>query len=200
MPTDPTFRTRREWDAARDALIAVVSQPRVYVYDGWARLLEYFEELYPCPPEPAPIDKDGRANTDDLSVLGVQPVALGEVFGWLSRELPKGWELRSGGQPADDGARWYHRGLGLAVIESFALEADGRRWHHVSVSRRSRCPTWDEMCLAHRLFIGDEVAAYQVHVPRSRWISIHPFCLHLWACLDAPAGVLPDFARGGQTI
>ncbi len=119
---------------------------------------------------------------------------------YRERQLPKGWRLVRGGHDLDDGAHYYHRDRGLAVIESFAVEEDGRCWHHVSASFASRTPTWEEMCLVHRLFIGEDVAAYQLHLPRSRWISIHPHCLHLWACLDAPHGVLPDFARGGRTI
>lgn len=116
------------------------------------------------------------------------------------RTLPLGWALIAGGTVESDGAKWVNRSLGLAVIESLAVEADGKTWHHVSVSRRSKTPNWGDMCLAHRLFIGDDIAAYQVHVPKSRWISIHPFCLHLWACVDEPSGVLPDFARGGKSI
>jgi hypothetical protein len=116
------------------------------------------------------------------------------------RVLPKGWELVAGGTSRDDGAAWSNLQLGLKVIESVAIEQDGQRWHHVSVSRASRIPSWEDMCLVHRLFIGEETAAYQVHVPKSRWISIHPNCLHLWTCLDQPSGVLPDFARGGRSI
>ena len=64
---------------------------------------------------------------------------------------------------------------GLAIIASWA---DG--WDHVSVSRKDRCPTWDEMETVKRLFFSDDEIAMQLHVPPSDHINVHPYCLHLW--------------------
>lgn len=112
--------------------------------------------------------------------------------------LPRNWRLVA----ADEMGRAWQclsgTGAGLKVIETAATERDGRRWYHVSFSRAMRIPTWEDVTLVHRLFVGEEVEAYQVLAPRSRWVNVHPNCLHLWACLDAPDGVLPDFRHLGQ--
>lgn len=62
----------------------------------------------------------------------------------------------------------------LTVIAS---RGDG--WDHVSVSRRTRVPNWDEMSQIHALFFPGE-EAMQLHVPASDHINVHPYCLHLW--------------------
>jgi len=53
-------------------------------------------------------------------------------------------------------------------------------WDHVSVSTPDRTPTWEEMELVKRLFFKDTEVAYQLHVPPTDHINIHPHCLHLW--------------------
>jgi hypothetical protein len=54
------------------------------------------------------------------------------------------------------------------------------------------------MRLVKNLFLGRERLALQVLVSESRWINIHPYVLHLWACVDGDP--VPDFARGGDSI
>jgi hypothetical protein len=67
------------------------------------------------------------------------------------------------------------------------IASDGLGWEHVSVSRRDRCPTWDEMCQIKALFWDDEDdCVIQYHPPRSEYVNNHPNCLHLWR----PIGVL----------
>lgn len=58
----------------------------------------------------------------------------------------------------------------------FALPA----WEHVSVSLRHRCPTWAEMEWVRDQFWEPEATVLQFSVPRSKHISHHPYCLHLW--------------------
>ena len=57
----------------------------------------------------------------------------------------------------------------------YVIASDGAGWEHVSVSRRDRCPTWDE----------------QYHPPRSEYVNNHPNCLHLWRPIGA-ALPMPD--------
>lgn len=112
--------------------------------------------------------------------------------------LPSNWRFIDGDE---FGRAWQclsGTGAGLRVIETFARERDARVWHHVSFSRAMRVPTWEDVTLVRRLFIGEEVEAYQILAPKSRWVNVHPNCLHLWSCRDAPAGVLPDFRHLGQ--
>ena len=64
---------------------------------------------------------------------------------------------------------------GLNIIAAWAAG-----WDHVSVSRRDRCPTWDEMEMVKRAFFRDDETAMQLHVPPSDHVNIHPYCLHMW--------------------
>ena len=74
------------------------------------------------------------------------------------------------------------------------VASDGLGWEHVSVSRRDRCPTWDEMCQIKALFWGEEDCVVQYHPPRSEYVNNHPHCLHLWRpigiALPAPDSIL----------
>ena len=108
--------------------------------------------------------------------------------------LPPTWRVAT---ERGDG-KAYMRADGLSVILSAAVEQDGRRWLHVSLARRTRLPSWDDVRQVKELFIGRDRPAVQVLPAASRYINIHPHCLHLWSCLDGDP--LPDFARGGETI
>jgi hypothetical protein len=61
-----------------------------------------------------------------------------------------------------------------------AMGYDPPAWEHVSVSLADRCPTWEEMEWVRTLFWDEEETVLQLHVPRSRWVNCHRFCLHLW--------------------
>lgn len=95
-----------------------------------------------------------------------------------------------------DGAAY--QAAGLRVIASVARELDGRLWLHVSCSRGSRIPDWEDLRLVKDTFVGDRYA-YQVFPTREKYVNINPFVLHLWAPLEG-APPLPDFTRGGSTI
>lgn len=62
----------------------------------------------------------------------------------------------------------------------FVIASDGMGWEHVSVSRKDRCPTWEEMCQVKDLFWGPEDCVVQFHPPKAEYVNLHPFCLHLW--------------------
>lgn len=62
----------------------------------------------------------------------------------------------------------------------FVIASDGMGWEHVSVSRKDRCPTWEEMCQVKALFWGPEDCVLQFHPPESQYVNLHPHCLHLW--------------------
>jgi len=86
-----------------------------------------------------------------------------------------------------------YRGIGrkLTVICSAKVEGDGQRWMHVSVSRSSKLPSWDDLRLVKDTFIGKSRKAIQVLPPESEYVNFHPYVLHLWACLDGEP--IPDF-------
>ena len=58
--------------------------------------------------------------------------------------------------------------------------SNGDGWEHVSVSRRSSMPTYEDMCWVKDLFWSNDVCVMQLHVPKDDHINYHPFCLHLW--------------------
>jgi hypothetical protein len=67
---------------------------------------------------------------------------------------------------------------------AYVIASDGAGWEHVSVSRRDRCPTWDEMCQVKAMFWCEEDCVVQYHPPKSQYVNNHPFCLHLWRPID----------------
>jgi hypothetical protein len=91
-------------------------------------------------------------------------------------------------------------GQPIKVIESIATEADGRRWLHVSVSKSpsKKMPTYEDLQEARKWFVGEGRECYMVFPPKDRYVNINPV-LHLWCCLSAPEGVLPQF-EGRATI
>lgn len=64
---------------------------------------------------------------------------------------------------------------GLKIIFSNQLG-----WEHVSVSRKNKVPSYDDMDRVKRAFWDDDQCVMQLHVPRQDHVNCHPFCLHLW--------------------
>lgn len=65
------------------------------------------------------------------------------------------------------------------------IASSGMGWEHVSVSRKDRCPTWDEMCQIKNIFWDEEDCCIQFHPAKSEYVNNHPYCLHIWRPLDA---------------
>lgn len=107
--------------------------------------------------------------------------------------LPAGWKKA---ENRADGAS-YRSDHGLYVIIS-GIEIDHKRWIHVSVSRKSRLPSWDDLKIVKNLFIGLDKKALQVLPAYKEYINLHPYCLHLWYCLDGDP--VPDFRLGTGMI
>ena len=76
------------------------------------------------------------------------------------------------------------------------IAADGLGWEHVSVSRRDRCPTWEEMCQIKALFWDREDCVVQYHPPESDYVNNHPYCLHLWREVGKEFNRPPSFLVG----
>jgi len=60
--------------------------------------------------------------------------------------------------------------------------SDQGGWDHVSVSvnKKNRTPTWNEMCFIKDIFFYDGEMAIQYHPAKSDYINDHKFVLHLW--------------------
>lgn len=86
----------------------------------------------------------------------------------------------------DDDVRKYYGGVGdhetgvFQVAGLLVIASSGMGWDHVSVSRRDRTPTWEEMARVKKMFFKDDETVMQLHVPISDHINCHPNCLHLW--------------------
>ena len=124
---------------------------------------------------------DGRAMLPDGQ-------SIGDFVPLLRIDLA-GFRLIDGNPRRDDGSAWIKGDL--QVLASAAVERDGHRWLHVSLSRQGRLPSWDDITLVKQIFIGDERLALQVFPPQAEYVNIHPHVLHLWCCIDARP--VPDF-------
>jgi len=84
---------------------------------------------------------------------------------------------RYGGKGFDN-AGMFHIPVGVTVLKVIATNGDG--WDHVSVSCRTRCPTWQEMSIIAKMFFRSNECAFQLHVPDEDYVNNHPYTLHWW--------------------
>jgi len=89
-----------------------------------------------------------------------------------------------------------HQINGLGVCFSVSVHEDGKRWIHVSASKKRQIPTYDELCFVKKEFIGENRKAIQIFAKLDEHINIHPNCFHLWSCLDNDG--LPNFGKDGM--
>lgn len=86
---------------------------------------------------------------------------------------------------------------GLQVIASAAIMQDGREWLHVSFSRARKLPSYADLQLVKREFIGNDKKAVMVFPEEENYVNIHKHCLHLWYSADNP---IPEFSGGSGSI
>lgn len=82
------------------------------------------------------------------------------------------------------GAFYFYRG-GVTIITLASAGDESMPWEHVSAraierNGKERVPTWAEMCWLKDQFWNDDECVVQYHPPRSEWVNVHPFVLHLW--------------------
>lgn len=111
----------------------------------------------------------------------------------IYRELPIARTM--GAKAAEYMRAWEYNGL--MIIASAGEYDDGREWLHVSVSRKSRVPSYDELTRIKRDFIGDDKKAVLVLPEKKNHVNIHDYCLHLFYSAENP---LPEFSAGLGTI
>lgn len=97
----------------------------------------------------------------------------------MSLLVPREAELYRTGPPGDhkNGAFYFRDGL-------FVICSDGAGWEHVSVSRKSKLPSYEDMCRVKDMFWGEEDCVMQLMVPKSEHVNYHPYCLHMWRPLE----------------
>ena len=111
----------------------------------------------------------------------------------IYRELPIARAM--GANAAEYMRAWEHNGL--MIIASAGEYDDGREWLHVSISRKSRVPSYNELTRIKRDFIGDDKKAVLVLPEKKNHVNIHDYCLHLFYSAENP---LPEFSAGMGTI
>ena len=84
---------------------------------------------------------------------------------------------------------------GLFVIQSAAVENDGNVWIHTSFSRKSRMPTYSDMAMVKRLFVGEDSKAIMIFPDKAHHVNLHEFCLHFFTPVYHEP--LPEFSLGG---
>lgn len=108
---------------------------------------------------------------------------------------PPGWNLET---PGADGGFWRNKKKNMIVIASIAVELDGHRWLHMSITSKNRIPTYEELTFMKKHWAGDVRKCIMVFPSTTEHVNIHPRCLHLWCCIDSDP--LPDFTQGMGTI
>ncbi len=118
---------------------------------------------------------------------------------WSGLPAPDGWaimdSIHNHHNPTERvGHMWIRlRGERISILEDVTVKADGRKWLHVSVGKpNKKMPTYEDLQTARRLFIGEHRECYMVFPTSDRYVNV-AHVLHLWACMDAPTGVLPNF-------
>ena len=112
---------------------------------------------------------------------------------WKPDKPNCGWPLI---KEAEDGYM-FRSDNGVSVIISGSWE-DGEKWLHVSLARKHKMPSYEDIAIVKRAFIGDDKKAIMVFPERKYHVNIHNFCLHLWHCVDGDE--LPEFSHGLGTI
>lgn len=63
------------------------------------------------------------------------------------------------------------------------ISKDAGLWH-LTISRKDRLPTYDEMKTARYQFLPDVPYMVQIFPPKKDFVNVHQFCLHLWEPKD----------------
>lgn len=93
---------------------------------------------------------------------------------------------------------WCTRDGELSVIYSYAKYPDNKYWIHLSMTRRSSMPAYDDLAYLKRVWLGPSARAVMVFPPEVEKVNIHPRCLHLFSCLVDDG--LPDFTMGSGSL
>lgn len=98
---------------------------------------------------------------------------------------------------ASDGSGWEHASVSLLKEETTIVKQS--KGNHVKRSQFvivERCPTWEEMCYIKDLFWQETDMVMQYHPAKEDYISMHPYCLHLWRPTDQTVPKPPSIFVG----
>lgn len=98
--------------------------------------------------------------------------------------IPDGWQEVPPGVPGTVWASRIFIGRGILAIITVdgVRDAKGvpREWMHISFSRKSRMPDYEDMLMVRKAFLDPTKSAYQVFPKLDEHRNLHSFCLHLW--------------------
>ena len=116
----------------------------------------------------------------------------------MAFKVPSSHRVTAGRHATDD--RFGNNGAFIVQLKRgqtvYVIASDGGGWEHVSVSRKDRCPTWDEMCQIKAMFWDAEDVVVQFHPRESEYVNNHPNCLHLWRQVDCDFPTPPSIFVG----
>ena len=96
-------------------------------------------------------------------------------------------------------------GNGVFVIKSifspgrlYVIASNGDGWDHISVSKKNCLPNWNEMNYIKDAFFHPEDVVMQLHPPKSKYVNMAKYCLHLWRpnygpCIPCPPSYMVGF-------
>ena len=117
---------------------------------------------------------DAKFFPNPQAIYKEQPIE--KIMGSESKEYIKAWTFN-----------------GLLIFASVAEYDDGNEWLHLSFSRKSKIPTYDEMTRIKRDFIGEDKKAIMVLPEKKNYVNLAKNCLHLFYSEKNP---LPEFSNG----
>ena len=102
---------------------------------------------------------------------------------------------------SDDGIRGF---MNVDRTDMTFVASWGGEWEHVSGApvKRSKIPTWEQMCTVKDVFFKADEAVIQIHPPKAEYVNNMTNCLHLWRPIDKQLVLPPSFMVGfrkGQT-
>lgn len=120
--------------------------------------------------------------------------------GYLPKVIPDNWKILNTFSFEYYAYYTYYtfiREDGLKVIFGVEWQEEDpeTKWLHVSMSFKSKLPTYQDMKIVKDIFIGEERTAFQIFPPKTEHINLHANCLHLFCCVTKD--ILPDFRREG---
>lgn len=112
-------------------------------------------------------------------------------------KVPNEFRIKSG--PFGSNESHGSNGAFLIPFETYKLlciASDRLGWDHVSVSMRTKTPSWKQMNFIKTLFWDDSETVVQFHPKKSEYVNNHPHCLHLWKKQDGEYDLPPAIFVG----
>jgi hypothetical protein len=134
------------------------------------------------------VNGDRMINLDDRSKFKMPDRILVLPNGWKEIEAPAILQR----------AYMYKGELAVIISEENHMHYSPKWYRHISLSRKNRVPSWDDVKEVKDLFAGPELKAIMVIPIKAQYININPYVLHIYCPLEFDP--LPDFRcyKGNQ--